>query len=280
MIKLVAIDLDGTLLNQNHTVSKLNKKAINMVREKEIKVVLCSGRTIHNLLGFAKELGINGVTDYVVGYNGAGAVLVQNEEFIYSECLSGIDAKFIAKICEEVDANFTVHTFTTSMTPRLNPYSIHESSLNGVELLLKHPRELHDDEMVTKVLILDDPEKISNYEDHIRKNLSENYHIVRSMPMYLEVMKKGISKFSGIMAVADRHQIKKEEIMALGDAQNDLEIIKEAGIGIAMGNAEESIRNQADFVTKTNNEDGVAYAMNYFLNLNLEQYLKGGELIE
>ncbi len=277
MIKLVAIDLDGTLLNQDHTVSELNRKAILMAKEKQIKIVLCSGRTIHNLLGFARDLEINGEEDYVVGYNGAGAVRVHNEEFIYNESLRGKDAKYIAKICEEVDANYTVHTFKESMTPRLNPYSIHESGLNGVTLQLKHPSELQDDDMVTKVLILDDPEKIDAYEDHIQKNLSEDYHVIRTMPIYLEVLKKGISKYSGIMAVAELHQIKKEEIMALGDAPNDLEIITEAGIGVAMENAEETIRIQADFVTRTNEEDGVAYAMNHFLHLNLDDYFKGGE---
>ncbi len=277
MIKLVAIDLDGTLLNQNHTVSEINKMAILRAKEKNIKIVLCSGRTIHNLLGFAKELEINGVEDYVVGYNGAGAVKVHNEEFIYNESLRGNDAKIIARICDEVDANYTVHTFYESMTPRLNPYSIEESGLNGVPLLLQHPRELPDEDMVTKVLILDDPKKIDGYETHIRDNLSEHYHVVRTMPIYLEVLKKGVNKFSGIKAVADLHQIKKEEIMAMGDAPNDLEIIKEAGIGIAMKNAQESIRDQADFITRTNEENGVAYALNHFLSLDMDDYFKGGE---
>lgn len=277
MIKLVAIDLDGTLLNQEHIVSELNKKAILKAKDKKIKIVLCSGRTIQNVLGFAKELEISGEEDYVVGYNGAGAVRVSNQEFIYNESLTGSDAKYIARICEEVDANYTVHTFSESMTPRQNPHSIHESALNGVPLFIKHPGELKDEAMVTKVLILDDPEKIDGYEAHIRECLSMDYHVVRTMPIYLEVLKKGISKYSGIMAVADLHQIKKEEIMAMGDALNDFEIIKEAGIGVAMENAHGSIIDVANFITRTNEENGVAYALNHFLNLEMDDYFKGGE---
>lgn len=274
MIKLVAIDLDGTLLSSDHTVSELNKKAIMRAEEKGIKMVLCSGRTVHNLLGFAKDLDISGKEDYVVGYNGAGAVRIHDEVFIYNESLTGKDAKIIAKICDEVDANFTVHTFYESMTPRENPYSTHESALNDVPLFLKHPKELNDDDLVTKVLILDHPDKIDGYEAHIREYLSGNYHVVRTMPIYLEVLKKGISKYSGIMAVADLHHIRKEEIMAIGDAPNDLEIIKEAGLGVAMENAEELVKDHASFVTKTNEEDGVAYAMNRFLDLGLDDYFK------
>lgn len=159
------------------------------------------------------------------------------------------------------------------MTPRKNSYSVHESALNGVPLFLKHPGDLRDDTMVTKVLILDDPEKINGYEAYIRKTLSKEYHVVRTMPIYLEVLKKGISKFSGIMAVASLYNIKKAEILALGDALNDLEIIREVGVGVAMKNADPGILSVADFVTRTNDDNGVAYALNHFLHLEMEEYL-------
>lgn len=273
MIKLVAIDLDGTLLSSNHTISELNQKAIKRAEEKDIKIVLCSGRTIHSVLGFAKDIGIQGKHDYLVGYNGAGALRIHDEKVIYDESLNGRDAKFIAKICDEVDANYTIHTFSDSMTPRQNPHSTLESALNGVELFIKHPRELNDKDQVTKVLILDDPEILDGYEDYIREQLRD-YHVVKTMPIYLEVLKKGINKFSGIMAVADLYNIKKDDIMAMGDALNDLEIIKEAGIGVVMENAKDSVKDHADFVTISNDEDGVAYAMNRFLDLGLDDYFK------
>lgn len=280
MIKLVAIDLDGTLLNRNHKVSELNKKAIKKALGKNLKIVLCSGRTVQNVLSFAKELEIIGKEEYVVGFNGAGALRLDDEEFIFKESLSGKDAKFIAKICDEVDANYTVHTFYESLTPRENPYSTYESALNEVELFLKHPRELVDDDEVTKVLILDDPEIINEYEAHIREHLSHKYDLIRTMPFYLEVLKKGINKYSGIMAVADLLQIKKDEIMALGDAPNDLEIVRDVGIGIAMGNTEEIVKAHADFITKSNEEHGVAYAMNHFLGLGLDEYFEEVKSIE
>lgn len=272
MIKLVAIDMDGTLLNTGLSISETNKKAIRLAREKGAKVVLCSGRTIHNLLEYAEELEIDGDDDYVVGYNGAGALRIKGKEFIYQNCLTGREAKGISEICDRVDANYTIHTFYESMTPRANEYSTHESNLNNVPLYIKHPRELDDEDIVTKVLVLDQEEVLDTYVKVITDELQDKYNVVRTMPFYLEIMRKNVSKFSGIMAVADRFGFDRSEILAIGDAPNDREIIENAGIGIAMGNAQDSVKELAKFVTDTNDNDGVAYALNKFLDLSMEEF--------
>lgn len=274
MIKLAAIDMDGTLLSSDHTISEVNRKALRLASEKGVKVVLCSGRTIHNLLEFAEDLGIDGEDDYVVGYNGAGALRIRDRKFVYENCMTGLEAKRISEICDGVDANYTIHTFYESMTPRDNPHSALESGLNNVPLYIRHPRELGDQDVVTKVLVLDDEEVLDRYAGVILDALSRDYHIVRTMPIYLEILRKNVSKFSGTMAVAELHGIEREEILAIGDAPNDLEIIRGAGIGVAMGNAQASIQKEADFVTLINDEHGVAYALNRFLDLGMEEFQK------
>lgn len=272
MIKLAAIDMDGTLLSSERSISEVNRRAIRLASEKGIKVVLCSGRVVDNLLMYAEDLGIEGDDDYVVGYNGAGALRIKDREYVYSNCLTGHEAKKISEICDRVDANYTIYTFHKSMTPRENPHSTLESSLNNVPLYISHPRELHDEDVVTKVLVLDDEDILDSYEGVLLDALSEDFHIVRTMPMYLEILKKNVSKFSGTMAIAELHGIKREEVLAIGDASNDLEIIRGAGIGIAMGNAEKSIREEAAFVTLNNDENGVAYALNRFLDLGMKEF--------
>ena len=272
MIKLVAIDMDGTLLSSGLSISETNRKAIRLARENGTKVVLCSGRTVHNLLQYARELGIDDEDDFIVGYNGAGAMQVREEKFIYKNCMNGKEAKIISALCDRVDANYTIHTFYESMTPRANPYSTEESGLNHVPLTIRHPRELHDEEPVTKVLVLDDEEVLDGYVGFLMEQLGEQYNLVRTMPFYLEIMRKNVSKFTGIMAVAEQFGFKPSEILAIGDAPNDLEIILNAGIGVAMGNAQKSLKAVAKFVTETNDHDGVAYAMNKFLELNMEEF--------
>jgi len=272
MIKLVAIDMDGTLLSTGLSISEANKKAIRLARGNGTKVVLCSGRTIHNLLQYAKELGIDDDHDYIVGYNGAGAMQIKEKKFIYKNCMNGKEAKIISALGDSVDANYTVHTFYQSMTPRANRYSTEESGLNNVPLLIRHPRELRDEEPVTKVLVLDEEKVIDQYVEIIMKQLGGQYNIVRTMPFYLEIMRKNVSKFTGIMAVADQFGFDPSQILAIGDAPNDMEIIMNAGIGVAMGNAQKSVKAVAKFVTETNDNDGVAYAMNKFLKLNMEEF--------
>ena len=157
MIRLVAIDMDGTLLSKEHTVSEINQKAIALAKEKGIKVVLCSGRTIENLLSFTKELNLHGEEDYVVGYNGAGAVKSASGEFIYENCLTGKETKAITKICDDLGANYTVHTFKRAFTPRDNVHSRRETELNGVELFIENPEGLLDEDFVDQLKLQGGP---------------------------------------------------------------------------------------------------------------------------
>lgn len=275
MIKLVAIDMDGTLLSSSHEISERNKEAIKGALEKGVKIVLCSGRTINNLLEFTRGLGLIGEEEYVVGHNGAAAMRIIDEEYVYENSLTGKEAKEIAKVCDSVDANYTIYTFHEAMTPRDNAHGRYEAELNSMKLKVCHPRVLDDEEKITKVLILDDEEVLDSYIGEIRKHFDDQYNLVRSMPVYLEIMRKEVNKMSGIMAVAKLHGIEESEIMAIGDAPNDLEMIEGAGLGVAMGNAHEIIKEASDFITRTNDEDGVAYVLNRYLHLGMDE--KHGE---
>ncbi len=272
MIKLVAIDMDGTLLSSAHNVSPLNRKALKIANDKGIKVVLCSGRRIHNLLDYAKDLGIDGDEGFVVGNNGAGAMRIGDNKVVYKNFLTAVEAKRIAEVCDRVNANYTVHTFDAAISPRDNIYSKYEAGLNGIDLTIMHPKTLSDETMVTNILVLDEAEILDGYEKTIMDAFSDKYRIIRTMPMYLEIMKKDVSKFSGIMAVAELFGIRDNEIMSIGDAPNDLEMINYAGIGVAMGNAQKTVKDAADYITRSNDEDGVAYAMNRFLKLEMKEF--------
>lgn len=272
MIRLVAIDMDGTLLSSEHHVSALNRKALKIADEKGIKVVLCSGRRIHNLLDYAKELGIDGEEGFVVGNNGAGAMRIRDNKVVYENFMSAEEAREIAKVCDSVNANYTIHTLDAAITPRENLYSTYETDLNNIPLTIMHPIALSDEAVVTNILVLDEVETLNGYEKVILDAFKEQYRIIRTMPMYLEIMRMGVSKFKGIMAVADLYGITEDEVMSIGDAPNDFEMIAYAGIGVAMGNAQKVIKDAADYITRSNDEDGVAYALNKFLNLNMTEF--------
>lgn len=273
MIKLVAIDMDGTLLSSAHNVSSINQKALKIAHEKGIKVVLCSGRRILNLMDYARKLGIDGEEGFVVGNNGAGAMRIRDKKVVYKNFLTALEAKRIAEVCDSVNANYTVHTFDAAISPRENIYSKYEADLNDIPLTIMHPKDLSDETMVTNILVLDEVDILNGYERIIMDAFSQKYRIIRTMPMYLEIMKKEVSKFKGIMAVADLYGIRENEIMSIGDAPNDLEMIAYAGVGVAMGNAQKVIKDAADYITLSNDEHGVAYAMNRFLKLDMEEFI-------
>ena len=269
MYKLVAIDMDGTLLSSSHQISEKNREAIIKAMDKGVKIVLCSGRTINSLLTFTSELGVLGEEEYVVGHNGAAAMRIIDQEYIYENSLTGKEAKEIAAVCDGVNANYTIYTFDEAMTPKDNPHGRYEADLNSMSLKIRHPNTIHDEEKIAKVLIMDDEDVLDSYVGVIKKHFEEKYNLVRSLPIYLEIMRKEVNKMSGIMAVANLHGIKESEIIAIGDAPNDLEMIEGAGLGIAMGNAQEIIKDASGYITKMNDEDGVAYALNKYLQLGM-----------
>lgn len=272
MYKLVAIDMDGTLLSSSHQISEKNREAIIKAMDKGVKIVLCSGRTINSLLTFTSELGVLGEEEYVVGHNGAAAMRIIDQEYIYENSLTGKEAKEIAAVCDEVNANYTIYTFDEAMTPRDNPHGRYEADLNSMPLKIRHPNTIHDEEKIAKVLIMDDVEVLDSYVGMIKEHFDDKYNLVRSLPIYLEIMRKEVNKMSGIMAVANLHGIKESEIITIGDAPNDLEMIEGAGLGIAMGNAQEIIKEASDYITRINDEDGVAYALNKYLQLDMKDF--------
>ncbi len=197
---------------------------------------------------------------------------IRDNKVVYKNFLTAVEAKRISEVCDSVNANYTIHTFDAAITPRENVYSSYETNLNNIALTIMHPRDLSDETMVTNILVLDEEEILNDYEKIIMDAFSQKYRIIRTMPMYLEIMKKEVSKFKGIMAVADLFGIEENEVMSIGDAPNDLEMIAYAGVGVAMGNAQKVIKDAADFITLSNDEDGVAYAMNRFLKLGMKEF--------
>ena len=126
-------------------------------------------------------------------------------------------------------------------------------------------KEVKDEDEILKVVLEEKKEVLDRITPQIPDELFEAYNVIRSVDFMLEFMKKGCSKATGLEKLSKYLNIKKEEIIAIGDAQNDIEMIEYAGVGVAMGNANDEIKNIADFVTKSNEEDGVSYVIDKFI---------------
>lgn len=264
MYKLIAIDMDGTLLKEDKTISRETFKAIEKATDKGIKVILATGRPLEGIKPYLKKLNLMKDNDYALVFNGA---LVQNtstDEIIVRNTLKGSDYKYLYEISKSLNVN--IHAFSKEgcITPKLSKYTEVEGNINKIPITIKAVEDVDNDEYIMKVMMIDEPEILDKAINALPKELYEKYTVVRSTPYFLEFLNKSSNKGEGVKALANVLNIKREEVMCIGDAGNDLHMLEYAGLGVAMGNAYEEAKEVADFVTKTNEEDGVAYAITKF----------------
>lgn len=266
MYKLIAVDMDGTLLKEDKTISNATIKAINKARAKGVKVVLASGRPIEGLERYLDELNLVSPEDYVLSYNGA---LVQNtatKEVISRTVLKGSDLHYLYNISKELGVN--IHSFSTKeglITPKMSKYTEVEAEINGIEVKVTDFEPISNEEEMVKIMMIDEPEVLQAAVDKMPKEVYEKYTVVRSAPYFLEFLNKAANKGEGVRALAENLGLTKEQVICIGDAGNDLHMIQFAGLGVAMGNAFEEIKEIADYVTKSNEEDGVAHVIEKFV---------------
>lgn len=265
MYKLIAIDMDGTLLNKDEMISERNKYAIERVRNKGIKVVIASGRPIHGLEAYLKELKLVSDEDYVMSYNGGMIQKVETKEVLVKNVLRGQDLHDLYKVAKQLNVNIHAFSDRGCITPKINTYSELEGRMNGIPVYEINYDEVKVDEEIIKVMFIDDEEIIDRVIKDLPEELYKKYNIVRSMPFFLEFLSKESGKGQGIKRLINHLGIRKEEVICIGDAGNDIDMLKFAGVGIAMGNALEEVKQIADYVTKSNQEDGVAYAIEKFV---------------
>ena len=268
MYKLIAVDMDGTLLREDKTISDRTKEAIRKAGEKGVKVVLASGRPIDGLERYLKELNLLSEDDYVMSFNGSLLQNVKTREVIAKNILQGSDLKRLHALSKEIGLN--IHAFTKAgcVTPVMNEYTKLEGSINGIEVYEIDYDEIEEDEDVIKVMMIDPPEVLDAAMVHIPESFYNEYTVVKSAPFFLEFLNKQSSKGAAIKALGEHLGIKQEEIICIGDAGNDLDMIEYAGLGVAMGNAFEEVKKAADYVTYTNNEDGVAHVIEKFIGIS------------
>ncbi|EHO49571.1 sugar-phosphatase [Lentilactobacillus kisonensis] len=265
-IKLVAIDIDGTLLNEKHQLAQATIDAIQAVRQRGIKVVLCSGRPLSGVQPYLDQLAISGNDEFAITFNGAmaqtlsGDVLVHHtldyDDFLETEMLS-----------RKFGVHFQLETIDTIYATNrdLSPYTIGESYLVRLPVKYRAPEDISKDLVISKVMMIDDPKLIANANNGISDELRNKLYIVQSEPFFIEIMSKQANKGKTLGELATKLGLTADNVMALGDQENDLTMIKYAGLGVAMGNGIKAVKDAATFTTKPNTENGVAYALKKYL---------------
>ncbi len=267
--KLVAIDCDNTLIKHNGEIHKDNIKAINMLLEKGVKVVIATGRNDILVKDYMDEAGFK--EEVVIGCNGASIRYLKDNSIIQLNYIPKDTMKKMIDICLENDIKAKIYTLYESYSTseenaedELKYILTHYTKQLTVSLEYKYEKDLYNlidkKEFLKMVILEEDREKLLNIQSQFRK--LEDINAVVSAKNCLDIMKKGVSKGSALKDYANMLGIKQEEIVAIGDSENDLEMLNFANFSVAMGNADDFVKNACDMVTLTNDEGGVAYAIN------------------
>jgi Cof subfamily protein (haloacid dehalogenase superfamily) len=266
MIKIVTIDLDGTLFDPKKNVSTENRIAINKCKELGVKIVIATGRPISGVKPLLIDLGLNTNDDYVILYNGAKIINCGTNECIYSSNIRGKDVKELYEESKKLGVFF--HAFRIDgelITPMHNPYTDVEAKINNVKDNYHDIISLNDDDLFLKAMMVGDELDINRIMNEVDKKFVERYSMLRSSKIFLEFLDKKTSKGEALKSLAKYLNISMDDTMAIGDAGNDIPMIKEAKIGVAMENAFPEVLASADYVTASNRESGVAKALNKFI---------------
>jgi len=264
-IKLIVLDLDDTLLRDDQSISNRTKAALIKAQENGVKVALASGRSTFGMVACAEELSLAEYGGFILSFNGGKMMNYQLKEELFSSSLSLTAVKKLYEISQR--EGVFIHTYMGNeiITETDNPYTTIASGLSNMPINLVTSFVEGVKEEVGKVLMCGDPDKMKIVEAKLKTELADDFSVMRSKPFFVEFTKKGVTKGTSISHLIQKYGIKREEVMAIGDSYNDQEMITFAGLGVAMGNAPDDIKELADYVTDTNMNDGVAKCVEKFV---------------
>ena len=293
MYKFVAIDLDGTMLNKYGEVTENTKNTIKKLINEGIEIVIASGRPIDSIKVIAKEIGCK---NYFIAGNGALIYDIQKDKIIYEKYMPKQKVLELIEICEKNNVNYNVYTESTILAKEIkyNVLYYHKENLKKEESKKTHINIVNDmyeyvkqerDAKFLKMTVCDEDQiifknilkklrKVNGIEvqdiTHMsRKTINQGTEEYNIEYYCTEISEKNVDKWNAIEFLTNKLNIKKEEIMAIGDNVNDKKMIKEAGLGIVMKGSTEAVTSIADEITDTNDNEGVSKILQkHYKNIN------------
>lgn len=268
--QILALDLDGTLTNSKKEITKPTLDALIEIQEAGKKVVLASGRPTKGVVPLARQLHLEDYGSYILSFNGGRITDCRTGKAIYNKILPPDCAKEVYEmVLKYKDLGIDILTYTpehilsgikvnqyTELESRINHMPVIDTSANFLDVIPADPN---------KFLITGAPEVL----DTLRKELIEHFHtylyIYCSDPFFLEIMPAGIDKAHSLLKLLTSIGLTADQMICCGDGYNDLTMIETAGLGVAMANAQPAVREKADYITKSNDEDGVLHVINEFM---------------
>lgn len=265
MYQLIALDMDGTLLNEDKLISQRTHEAVAALKAVGKRVVLATGRPIQGILKYIQELNLFDEHDYVVTFNGALVQSTKDQTVLVDMPLNLKAYKELYELSKELGVNIHALTENSVLTPVNNPYTEIESRINGIPIIVTPVDEVAEDTLIVKVMFIDAPDVLEQAIAKLPGWVKEKYSVLRSAPYFLEFLDPKVNKGFGVDAVVKTLGLSQKQVICVGDAGNDLAMIEYAQLGVAMENATAELKAAADYVTLSNDEDGVAHVIEKFM---------------
>ena len=265
--KVLVLDIDGTLTNSKKEITENTRNAIWNVMAAGHKVVLASGRPTPGMKRYEKELELAERGGYLLSFNGARIVDCESGDILYQRTLPKSAISKLYHFAKEHGAGIITYlgdTVISAFEP--DEYVVYEAKINDLPIRVEKDFPYFVDFEVNKCLMTAPPEKAAEMEKLLQEKYGETLSIYRSEPYFVEIMPQNVDKASSLDKVLPILGVSRENSICCGDGFNDLSMIKYAGLGVAMGNAQEAVKEAADYITATNDEDGLVEVIERFIN--------------
>lgn len=264
--RILVLDLDGTLTNQKKEITEHTRETLIRAQEAGVKIVLASGRPTYGIMPLARQLELDKYEGYILAYNGGQIIDCKTGELMYENVLDPAVYPYLYQCAKS--NGFLILSYKGEYIiseDAENQYVKHEAFLNRMPSktvpnfldIINFP--------VAKCLIVGDPEPLAKLEPVMKEKLQDKMNVFRSEPFFLELVPRGIDKARCLSVLLQELDMTPQEMIACGDGFNDLSMIEYAGMGVAMANAQEVVKKAANYITLSNEEDGVAYAVEEFI---------------
>lgn len=265
--QMIVLDLDGTLTNSEKKITEPTRKALIEIQEEGKQVVLASGRPINGVLPIANELDLHEYDSYVLSFNGGRITQCSTGRVIYDKKLPGDVTAPTFEIISQIPGldivTYTDEHILSGLVP--NEYTELESRINHMPILQAEHFLQAVNFPLNKLLITGEPKLILTAEAELKRKFHSLLNIYRSEPFFLEVMPQNVDKAYSLQRLLNSLGLTSNEMICCGDGYNDVTMIESAGLGVAMANAQALVKERADFITKSNDEDGILHVINTFM---------------
>lgn len=268
MIRLVAIDLDGTLFNDRKEISSANREAIRQAKEQGVHVIICTGRPLKAIEDVIHDLDLDNPGDYSITFNGGYIQKNDTGEVLHQLTLSKEEVVEMYRIGHryglpvDVVSDNIVYSLMPTIENHPSRYQHMNKRLTNVECTVN---DLPDNRRYNKVLLSQDPEYLCSRIQSALSPFQSSYSTMQTQSFLYEIAPNGVQKGEGLRFLSEYLNIPASEMMAIGDEENDISMLIYAGIGVAMGNARDDVKQVSDVITSTNEENGVARAIEKYI---------------